>query len=351
MLLPDLRRRGEIHFRFFKSLPYTPRLVAIMALLSAGFSAQVLLFDALSGAWFFLGPALLLAASLLGMVRGYTNQPGRSAPKREWRAGDKAQLQMILDIARKSIDWDRSAIDITCTAGCFTLVVAAAVVGAVAVALSVLGYATVGMTLVVDAIVLLLPQWVTGVRRILTNAPLTIKVQNLLHIYAHWEAFKRETEQMSAQLEMAKGPAGEMPTDAKLILQIPSLGDQFLGIQTQVVLNNVQGTDYPYLYCVLVARSGLQMPRKLASTRTDTNAARPRQGLLAELFSFKKPNGITVETKREDDMDILVVRQATTQDSGYHTDSAAAVRIFDCALDLARRLAADPPAMQSSKPV
>lgn len=339
MLLPDPQRRGEIHFRVFKSLPYNRRLAAIVALLMAGLAVQALLLGAPSGAGTFLGAALLLAASLLGVVRGYTNQPDLVTEKREWRAGDKAQLQKILDIARKSTGWDRSVIDITCGIGFFMLLVVGAAVGCATVFLIVNGYEALGKTLALDAIVLLLPQWVTGVRRILTNAPLTVKVQNLLGLYDHWETGKRENEQMSAQLEMAKGPAGEMPTDAKLILQIPSLGDDFLGVQTQVVLNNVQGTDYPYVYCVLVARTGLKMPRKLASAQADINGTRAEQGFLAALFSAKKASRILVEAKREGQMDILIVRQATTKDSGYHTDSAARARIFDSARDLAQKLA------------
>ena len=41
MLLPDARRRGEIHFVLARSLPYNIRLAMIAAVLFAGFVFQL----------------------------------------------------------------------------------------------------------------------------------------------------------------------------------------------------------------------------------------------------------------------------------------------------------------------
>jgi hypothetical protein len=38
MLLPDPKRRGEIHFVLLKSLPYTYRLLLAIVLLALGFA-------------------------------------------------------------------------------------------------------------------------------------------------------------------------------------------------------------------------------------------------------------------------------------------------------------------------
>jgi len=86
-----------------------------------------------------------------------------------------------------------------------------------------------------------------------------------------------------------------------------------------VTANRVQGSDYPYLYCVLVARPGVRM---------------------LELLDPEPPSNIVAEPdhKPDEDIDILVIRQRTTKTSGYHTDSAACQAIFLYALGLCREL-------------
>jgi len=44
------------------------------------------------------------------------------------------------------------------------------------------------------------------------------------------------------------------------------------------------------------------------------------------------------EWKEDDGMDILVIRQMTTKESGYHTDQAMEVRIFSFARAQANKL-------------
>jgi hypothetical protein len=333
MLLPDPKRRGEIHFAIAKSLSYGKRMAIIVLLLVAGFGYQVWNLDLLP-----ISACLLFAESLLAVVKGYRNYPEAPGPKREWRSADKEQLKKILDIAEKAKSWDQSAIDITCGSGCGTLLVMIVVVSLVVMSLYGAGHELLAIAIAVDMGVLFLPHWVTGVRRILTNAPLTVKVQNLLHVYSLWEAAKKEGEKMTVQMEVAKGKEGEVPTDAKLILQIPELGDSFYGVQTQVVLNNVQGADYPYVYCVLVAKEAMGMRGKLGSSvMSDKVAFEPTVSGWAK-FLGKPSLGITVEWKLQDGMDVMVIRQATTKESGYFTDGPAIDRIFSFAHSQAMKL-------------
>ena len=81
MLLPDAARRDDIAFTVAKSLPYNTRMLVIMGLLFVGFGVQIFGF-------LFIGAAILLAATLLAMLCGYSNVPGQLKGKREWRAGD-----------------------------------------------------------------------------------------------------------------------------------------------------------------------------------------------------------------------------------------------------------------------
>jgi hypothetical protein len=311
-VLPDPQRRGDIQFALAKSLPYGVRLALILVLLAGGFAVQALVH-------LLLGAVLLFAGTLLAVVKGFSNAPERIEGPSEWRGGTREQLANILEIARKSRQWDKSAIDITCGTGCGMLLLALVAGAIVTYVLSMTGQGWLAGAWALDASVLLLPHWVTGVRRILTNDPLTIKAGLLLDMIDLWEQDRREGESVCPQMLITRGPKGEMPSDAKLVLRSEKLGDGFLGLQVQVVLNRVQGSDYPYLYCVLVARR--------------------RVGMLARREP-RAPEGIVVEYQQQpgDDVDVVIIRQKTTSTSGYHTDGAACRAIFSFALDQCRRL-------------
>ncbi len=313
-------------------MPYGRRLAVILLLLAAGFAMQ-----AVSGFLILPGAFLLLCASLLGIVRGYTNKPEKLGADEQWRAADKAQLQKILDIAESTKKWDRSFLDITCPRGLFALFVLLGGAGFLGFSLIGLGFINAGFALCIDVFVLFLPHWVTGVRTILVNAPLTVKIENLLYVWSLWEASRREGENMSAQMAVVKAENGELPADAKLILQYPALGESFFGLQVQVVLNNVQGTDYPYLYCVLVAKKEFGMGNKLKLIYEDAAKFIKAENKAAGFFSVK-PCAIDTEIKDEGGMQILVIRQRTTKDSGYYTDRKAIERLFRFAREAAQRL-------------
>ena len=57
MLLPDPRRRGEIHFWAWRALPYRWRLALIAALLAAGFAVLRAAGHGDAGAWAVAGNA------------------------------------------------------------------------------------------------------------------------------------------------------------------------------------------------------------------------------------------------------------------------------------------------------
>ena len=109
-----------------------------------------------------------------------------------------------------------------------------------------------------------------------------------------------------------------IPMDARLMVRILNAPDYFMGMQIQISLNNVQGRYYPYLYCVLIAKKEAGFFEK-------------RFGLLNN-----PPRGILFEKTKSNDVDICVIRQETTRNSGYHTDRQKAVSIVFSALKLAK---------------
>jgi len=312
MLLPEAQRRGEINFVLAKSLSYNQRLTFIVILLVVG-----LLIQLTGGVWVYVGAAFLLGATGLSVVRGYDNIPRKLRGGREWRGADRANFEKVIRLHKRSRRWDQSFIDVTCLRGAAALVLIVAGAGGVAYLLWLNDQDWLMRVWLADTAVLILPHWVTGVRRILKTAGLVIKIEHLLKIMDLWEDLKRNGEQMLPQMEVRCGKEGEMPLDAKLILRFEPLGEHFLGLQVQVSINTVQGHDYPYLYCVMVARKAF--------------------GLL-EKAELKPPEGIVVEPKAQDDVEVIVIRQRTTKTSGYHTKPADCARIFLYALNETRRL-------------
>jgi hypothetical protein len=86
-----------------------------------------------------------------------------------------------------------------------------------------------------------------------------------------------------------------------------------------VVINEVQGQSYPYFYVVLVARRDF--------------------GLHQAFREFKPGGNITKEFKPQREVEVLIIRQHTTEESGYHTDGDTAKSILLWGLRVAERVA------------
>jgi len=166
------------------------------------------------------------------------------------------------------------------------------------------------------------PFWITGTRSILKNDKLVIKAKMMLAIEELFAASgKGEGEDFQYQLQVSesKDEKAQVPSDVKAILLFHNASPDFLGLQMQISINSVQGSDFPYFYCVLVAK--------------------PEFGGFHQCLKTG-PRGITVEVSSEKGADVCVIRQATTKNSGYHTKPRDAANIFQHALAQARRLLA-----------
>ncbi|MBM3334738.1 hypothetical protein FJY63_08760 [Candidatus Sumerlaeota bacterium] len=100
--------------------------------------------------------------------------------------------------------------------------------------------------------------------------------------------------------------------------QFDNAPKDFMGIQVRVSLNDVQGTKYPYLYCVILAKPGFG----LSQWKTQ-----PKMGA----------GQVTTEYQESGEVELIVVRQTTTRRSGYHTNKAAQARVFEAAVEICRR--------------
>jgi hypothetical protein len=308
MLLPGVEDRNIVVFKLLPSMAYNTRLLAAFLLVLLGLAVQGITLS------LWLGLIPLLLANALLLVSGYDNRVdfGRFDPRAEWERVDQAKLDELIQLDRKMRKWDLSSFDITNVLGAVIFVLVALLLG-----LGVFFGRGMIRILFVDALVLLLPHWFTGIRRILTRPGMTIKVDTIREILKH-ASERLKAHQLQVMMLLA-GSDTRMPRDVKFKVEIKDHPPRFLGLYGQVVLNEVQGKSFPYFYVVLVARKD--------------------SGLRSLYDSFVTPAEITSEFKYQDDVEVLVVRQKTTKTSGYHTKVPAALGIFREGLILAEKLA------------
>jgi len=348
MLLPAAQERGEIHFFIAKRLPYGWRLIIAFALMVAGLALQILdamhlagMPPALAGKGFPVGLALVLAGVLMLLTKGYRNILPQGKPE-NWQPVHRGEIERILVISQEQRAWDHDILDITCLRGLLAFVVIIAMLSLVPLVWRLVsggmipfGYGrpeSTGFLLLVNAAVMLLPFWVTGARFILKNDRLVVKSKMLLGIEDTFNRLgKAGGEEFAYQMQTVPAKDGQTraPFDIKAVLQFHDGPPEFLGMQMQISINSVQGSDYPYFYCVLVAKH-----EGLAG-----NHSRPTSRMRGD-WPGRPPRGITVEFEQQTDTDIAVIRQETTRNSGYHTNQRAAAALFAYALQQARYVTA-----------
>lgn len=367
MFLPPSERRGEIHFYVAKSLPYGLRMLIAFSLMLAGLSLQLApaylpAFASLPNRGIFLpiGLAFVAFGVLMLLTKGYENKVTIRSKGEKWRPVGRADVERILEVNRKQRSWDNDAIDITSPLGCLAAIGIFLALGAAAFLVVTVGAVFPGGGilspparshshpselilnevvsfvmprsgsakpgvgfLVVNAAIMLAPFWITGVRRFLKNDRLVLKAQMLVAIEEQFkQAAPAEGEEFQYQLltDTALDGKSEVPRDVKAMVHFKKASPDFLGLQMQININSVQGSDYPYFYCVLVAKESFE-------------------GFRNKLVD-SSPREIVVENKSQNDVNVIVIRQRTTRNSGYHTKPKDAARIFAFALTQARRLTA-----------
>jgi len=313
MLLPPPERRDEIRFIFAKSLPYNTRLALIICCFGIGLFFQAVFSG---GVPFWIGAAFILMGALLGVVRGYSNVPRKFKRARgEFEKCTRKEFEDVLEINRRSKRWDASPVDVTCPLGALTL--AGLLLGLAFLwwYLGRAGQRRLGNIIAVDGLAFFFPYWVTGVKSILKSPRLIIKIENFLKLSDYFETIKGEGEEIEYWLRTAEADGGEVPCDAKLVVKFTGAPSSFLGLQVQISINSVQGNDYPYMYCVIVARHDFGLHPKKPSLP-----------------------GLTVGASRDADVDVVVIRQRTTRTSGYHTRFRAMKRILARSLEATREV-------------
>lgn len=332
MLLPAPERRGELHFYFAKSLPYALRLVIAFSLIAIGWGVQYFFLD--RGPW---GVGLLGVASgvALLLVRGFDNTVPRRAPSEEWKPVRRSEVERIIELNAKQRKWDQAAVDITNARGFFSLLLLIILLAGIwyFLAANIMPNLQERHLYIVgtNLAVMVLPFWLTGIRFVLKNDRLVVKARMLLALEDVFNSLLHQPGEVFQYQMVTVAPKkgkGEMPADVKAIVQFPEGPSDFLGIQMQISINSVQGSDYPYFYCVLVARESF--------------------GRITAKQLPPPPKNVVLEPSRDEDVVIMVIRQKTTKNSGYHTNQKVAQTIFQYALGAARQLISAAPVAHNS---
>ncbi len=270
-----------------------------------------------------VGLGIMLVGHLPLWVRRQTTAPGGATPDHEevWAPTEDDWTSRVVELERQGDAWDASPWDVTCWRGFFTLLAVVAVVaGAILLFGATLGFDAM-VRLFAVAAVLLLPLWVNGIRTTWNPSELRLKGEALDYARSAVTGRIEDDFDVVPMLALREGKKGKYPVDARMMLR-PSEddGSGFLGVQVQVALNNVQGTDYPYLYCVVLGKEGFRLPRA--------------QG------RHRQPRGdveLVTERGDGDGVSYLVIRQHADEAGGWHTEPEHIAEIMRAAIQEARR--------------
>lgn len=331
-LMPDRERRHLLQFYLFPSLDYELRLAWAGGLLLVGFAVQIIWFSRASALFLICSLPVLLAATVLLLVRGYDLTPGHSLTGGNWEKTTRERFRHVSALEQQVRTWDETLLDITCTSGCVTLVMLVALIAGIALVLNRSVYPhTWGTLFAMDSAVLLLPHWITGTRRGWRPVALRQQLEALNAALQEVDAFTEPPCQVQPMFEMTGEGERRTPVAARVFIRFPDGPEDFLGLQLQVSLNDVQGTKYPYLYAVIVARNSFDLLDthldRIRSSLSEDDAS--SSGLLR--FLGVSDSSFTVEGSSESEVEVIVIRQTTTKKTGYHTDAAACRRIAQAA--------------------
>jgi hypothetical protein len=302
------------------------RLLAAAVLFLAGAAGWALLPTPLAP----FGLVLIVFGHGLLWVRSQSNAPGGATPVHEeiWAPVEEDWYERVRSLEERAARWDATPFDLTNGRGFGVLLGVLVAIGVAGLATAASAGFDAAFRVTIGAATLLVPFWINGVRTTWNPSELEKKGEALRAALATWTADGGSDFDPVPMLALREGPHGKYPVDAKLMLRPAAEdGSGFLGVQIQVAMNSVQGTDYPYLYAVVLGKDDPVSPFWL-----------PAPGLAEEraLANARGGRRMVYESGQGDGARYLVVRQHADKGGGWHTDERAIGRIVARALELGR---------------
>lgn len=308
---PPPEQRDIVRFHFAKNLPYNARIYLVLFLLVIGFILQLSYMNPLYGIPF------LLAGIGLALVKGYDSRVRMKGFNLDpnWKNVSIEKIQEIERLRKRNKKWDRDALDVSNPLGFFSFFFLAALALITSVILGKLAKDTrVTIILAVDIAAIMIPLWFSGMKFILKQPNLIVKVRIILLLHELFESLKQKGEEFRPALMLSRDKDNNtIPVDARFSVVYPDSPEGFYGLQAQINLNVVQGTSYPYFYCVLASKPGF--------------------GMFQYKQEIKTSPKIINEYQEDSRAEVLVIRQYTTKKSGYHTKDRQCADIIKVALE------------------
>ena len=247
--LPLPEDQDAIKFHLFKNLSYTTRMLLYLGCILAGFLLQIITVNVWPGAF------LLILASLLILVKGYSTKLSYSSRKGIWTKTNMEKVHQINQIRQSINKWDKDALDISNSLGCATFILVFLVILFIYMGVAAGVSNTAASIFIVDSIILIASIWFNGMKTKGHQGILYIKTDIVVDLEKYFEEIKKPGENYVPSMALAKDKEGkEYPTDCRFNIVFDNAPADFYGIQAQINFNTVNGTSYPYFYCVITAK-------------------------------------------------------------------------------------------------
>lgn len=326
-LAPDRERRHLLQFHFMPALTYGRRFGLALLLILGGLGVQFVLFRTSWIGGLILGGLMVLAGNLLLLLKGYDLTPRAiDGADGDWERTTLERFDEARNLDRQVNKWDQAMVDITCGTGLASLLflIILPVGLGVLVLMSLVDGETMAILFAADAALLFLPHWFTGLRLKWRPVSLKERIDALMTALDTIESLTGPAYEVQPRFLMVGEGNDRVPLDARVFIRFPDGPEAFLGLQFQVAINNVQGTRYPYLYAVLVAKEEFHLVRDHRAWITSNH------------------DYLTVSKSSEADVEVIVIRQTTTKKTGYHTNAKAIRILATAAFDSALRAIGQP---------
>jgi hypothetical protein len=235
-----------------------------------------------------------------------------------WAPVEDDWLKRVEDLEKRGARWDTTPWDASNAVGLLSLAGLLLLLAIVAFLMGATFGSDVLVRVALAAPVLFVPLWLNGMRTTWNPSELRKKGEALDVARAAVEEAAGKEFDLVPLLALRGGRRGHYPVDARLMAR-PAVEDAsgFLGVQLQVAMNNVQGTDYPYLYAVVLGKGDFRFPEE------------PRR---------RRESGVdlVLENGESEGVRYRVVRQHADRRGGWHTEPQHIRGIVAAALEKAR---------------
>jgi len=175
------------------------------------------------------------------------------------------------------------------------------------------------IALIIDSLIIFSGIMFSGRSSVWIPNNLDVKMPIIKRVLDHPEFIKDPAIKIIPYLEIGETKEGSFPNDTRILIRFKDAPEDFIGLQFQISINDVQGRKYPYCYSVIIAKKSFNLFQK---------------------FKPVSLQRLTIERETSEDVDVMIIRQTTTKNSGYHTNESTQDYILANSINIAKSLIA-----------